>query len=72
MPKFKVTITETLEKEVEVEAPDWNHALDMVEDKYWNEEIVLDADNHKDTDFYAEEIEPESTKDEKIRKDYSR
>ena len=34
MKKYKVTITETLEREVEVEAPDWNHALDIVEESY--------------------------------------
>ena len=33
MKKYKVTITETLEREVEVEAPDWNHALDIVEEQ---------------------------------------
>ena len=54
MKKYKVTITETLEREVEVDAPDWNHALDIVEESYWNGDVVLTADDHKDTDFYAE------------------
>ena len=62
MKKYKVTIAETLEREVEVEAPDWNHALDIVEESYWNGDVVLTADDHKDTDFYAEEIPPESEK----------
>lgn len=72
MKKFKVTITETLEREVEVNAPDWNHALDIVEESYWNGDVVLTADDHKDTDFYAEEIPPETEKSVKNPKDFSR
>lgn len=72
MKKYKITITETLEREVEVEAPDWNHALDIVEESYWNGDVVLTADDHTDTDFYAEEIPPESEKSVKNRKDFSR
>lgn len=72
MKKFKVTITETLEKEVEVDALDWNHALDIVEESYWNGDVVLTADDHTDTDFYAEEIPPEIEKSVKNRKDFSR
>ena len=72
MKKFKATITETIEKEIEVEAPDWNHALDIAEDRYWNGDIVLTADDHKDTDFYVNEIVPKSEISVKNRKDFSR
>ena len=72
MKKYKVTITETLEREIEVESPDWNHALDIVEESYWNGDVVLTADDHKDTDFYAEEIPPETEKSVKNPKDFSR
>ncbi len=45
MPKFKVQVTETLQKIVEVNAKDKNEAIDKVERMYWHEEIVLTADD---------------------------
>jgi len=62
MKKFKVTITETLEKEVEVEAEDRYQAEQMVRDEYGRSEHILDSDYFIGVDFMAEEIAPEKIK----------
>lgn len=49
--KFTFTIIETLEKKVEVEAEDYNEAKNEVERMYYDEEVVLPADNHTNTEF---------------------
>lgn len=51
MAKYKVEITEYLQRTIEVEANDENDALDKVESDYYNEKIVLSAD-----DFTGKEI----------------
>ncbi len=43
--KFEILITETLCKTVTVEAVDLIDALEQVEEKWNNEEYVLDADD---------------------------
>lgn len=47
--KYKVEITETLQRTVEVEAKDEGKAYQIVKDMYRNEEIVLSADDYIDT-----------------------
>ena len=47
--KYKVEITETLQRTVEVEAKDEDEAYQIVNDMYRNEEIVLSADDYIDT-----------------------
>lgn len=49
--KYKVQITETLTREVYVEADNLEDAQQIVEDKYRNQEIVLDADDFSFVDF---------------------
>ena len=49
--KYKVQITETLTREVYVEADNLEDAQQIVEDKYRNQEIVLDADDFTFVDF---------------------
>ncbi len=51
MPKFKVQITETNQKIVEVDAKDKDDAIDKVERMYRNEEIVLTADDFCGAEF---------------------
>ena len=51
--KFKVTITETLELTVEVEADDQQQAEQMVSDGWHRSEYVLDADNFVGVEFKA-------------------
>lgn len=45
MKTFKVRVTETLNREVEVEAKDINDAENKVSEMYRNEEIVLDSED---------------------------
>lgn len=47
--KYKVEITEILQRTVEVEAKDEDEAYKIVKDMYRNEEIVLSADDYIDT-----------------------
>ena len=54
MKTFYISITETLNKIVEVHAEDSSEALQKAEDAYYNEEIVLDSDDFVDTDFNDE------------------
>ena len=47
--KYKVEITETIQRTVEVEAKDEGKAYQIVNDMYRNEKIVLSADDYIDT-----------------------
>ena len=51
MNKYKVTITETLQKEIEVEASSKEEAIYQIKQQYKNEKIVLTADDYVYTDF---------------------
>lgn len=59
---YKVTITETLKKDVEVEADSYDEAVQSVTDEWKNGDHILDADNFVDVDFDAEELKPERIK----------
>lgn len=52
--KYKVEVLETLKKVVEVELPigSDNEARQKVMDMYYNDEIVLSADDYYETEFY--------------------
>ena len=54
MKTYKVKITETLEKEVEVEAEDRDEAEQIVSDAWHNSEYILDAEDFKGVTFKAE------------------
>lgn len=43
--KFLVEISETLQRTVEIEADNSGDAIQTAKDKYYNSEIVLDADD---------------------------
>ncbi len=63
MKKYYITITETLERTIEIVANDENEAKDMAEEQYKNGEIVLDYEDHINTDYSTwkvEELESES------------
>lgn len=55
MKKYKITITESLKKELEIEAVSKDEAMDLVKEKYKNEEIILTADDFADVDFKVKE-----------------
>lgn len=48
---FKVEVTETLQRTVEIEADDPHDAVRKAIEMYQNEEIVLDTDDYVDTTF---------------------
>lgn len=49
MDKYEITITETLERKVLIKANSYDEALDIVKEKYNNEEIVLDSTYYVET-----------------------
>ena len=59
MKKYKVTITETLQMEVEVEAPNRAEAERIVENQWIDGDHILDADDFKGADFKAVLIQRE-------------
>lgn len=54
--KYKVLITETLCREVEVEAETKQEAQDKVEEDYGNGTIVLDYEDYSRTDIEVENV----------------
>lgn len=63
MKEFEVTITETLEKTVVVEANSKDDALQIAEDMWKDGDIILDADSFVDVEYSADngrEIEKEN------------
>ena len=53
MKTYEVTITETLQKTVEVEAASREQAQELVEQKWNDSEYILDADSFVGVDFSA-------------------
>ena len=49
MEIFKIEITETLQKVIEVSASSLDEALEIIKNKYNNGEIVLDSNDYIDT-----------------------
>ena len=64
MKTYEVTITETLQMTVEVEAATQEQAQELVERKWNDSEYILDAEAFKGLDFSAREKER--------RRDYER
>ena len=64
MKTYEVTITETLQMTVEVEATTREQAQELVERKWNDREYILDAETFKGVDFSAREKER--------RRDYER
>jgi len=51
MKKFKVKVTETLEKVIEVEATNRDEAISLAENNYYDSDPVLNADNFTGVKF---------------------
>ena len=49
--KYKVEITETLQKTIEIETKDETEAILKIKDLYNKEEIILDDSSYIDTEF---------------------
>ena len=56
MKKFRVTLTETLKRFVEVEAENEDEAAEKVDFMYDNEDIVLTADDYYATNITVDEL----------------
>ncbi len=54
MKKYKIRVTETLVKVVEIEAPDLAEAIWKAMSQYDEEKIVLSGDDFLDVDFNRE------------------
>lgn len=54
--QYNVTITETLQRTILVEADNEQHALNMVQDDYDNDNIVLDYSDFQNVEFDAERV----------------
>ena len=74
MNKYIIEITETLQKQIEVEANSKDDALRLVKSKYKNEEIILDSENYVSTNFNVineliikDKVSNRTTKDEHER-----
>ena len=52
MNEYDITIRETLEMTVTVEAESREEARQIVADRWKNSEYILDADSFKDVEFY--------------------
>lgn len=51
MDKYKIEITETIQKTIEVEANNKDEALHVVMKKYKNSEVILTEEDFIDVDF---------------------
>ncbi len=72
MKKYRVTITEYLEKTFDVDAETPEDAELKIETAYWAGDIVLYSDDYTETEFGVEELQPESKKVVKNLTDFSR
>lgn len=52
MKKYQIEVVEKLSRVVEVEAVDYQNAVDIVSSKYANSEIVLDYNDLETTDYH--------------------
>lgn len=51
MKTYRVVITETLQRTVYIDAKSAEEAKDVAEEKYRNENIVLDSSDYQDTEI---------------------
>lgn len=54
MSEYTVRVTETLSRLVMVDVLDVEDAIDVVQDQYNNEEVILDASDFDDVKFEVE------------------
>lgn len=62
---YSIEITETLQKQVSIQANSYEEAERKVKEKYQNNEIVLDSNDYIDTCYQC-------IKEEKIKKEMER
>lgn len=52
MKKYQVKVKEILERVIEIEAENREKAIDIVNDMYRNQDIILDSEDYKETKIY--------------------
>lgn len=67
MNKYKVTITETLQKEIIIEADSLQHAINKAQDGYRDEKYVLYPEDWTDTSYDAELVRDRSNREREER-----
>lgn len=67
MPTYKIEITETLQRQIEVEASSKEEALKKIKEQYQNQEIVVNENDYVNTEYsYIEKVK---NKNEQIRQE---
>lgn len=67
MPTYKIEITETLQKQIEVEASSIEKAIKKTKEQYQNQEIVVNENDYVNTEYsYIEKVK---NKNEQIRQE---
>lgn len=66
---YKIEIEETLQKVVEVQANSLDEAIDIAQERYRNEEYILNEDDFKGAEFseYKDEVIKQKNKKERER-----
>lgn len=57
MNRYKIEFTETLQKQIEIEADNELEAYKLAKDMYHNEDIVLDSSNFVGIDIDVNQLE---------------
>lgn len=70
MKKYEIEIEEILQHTFEIEADSLEEAIDIAQEKYRNEEYVLNSDDWKETNY--REYKDEIIKDKKAKNRDSR
>lgn len=66
---YKIEIEETLQKVVEIQANSLDEAIDIAQERYRNEEYILNEDDFKGAEFseYKDEVIKQKNKKERER-----
>lgn len=66
---YKIEIEETLQRVVEIEANSLDEAIDIAQNRYSNEEYVLDYEDYKGVEFseYKDEVIKQKNRRERER-----
>lgn len=66
---YKIEIEETLQKVVEIQANSLDEAIDIAQNRYSNQEYILDYEDYKGVEFseYKDEVIKQKNKKERER-----
>lgn len=66
MKNYKIEIEEILQNVYDIEASSLEEAINIAQDRYYNEKYILEAENLKETNF--REYQDKMMRDEKTKK----